>query len=477
MAKPSLTVFCPLSMKKAQLVFSGIMVPVDYLAIMLAALSAYFLRYSKFYTTNIREVVFNLSFKEFFGLALSVALGWLFIFALSGLYKINQNPKLFDEIRRAFLACSTSTLLLIAVFFFSRELFSSRFIILAAWLFAIVYVSLGRVIVRLLQRFFYKIGAGVNRVILVGNGRNETIIQQEFQNKPRLGFKVMAIFKSAEAELLKKIQELKILDELDEIIQTNPDLPKEQVARLIDWCQEYHLSFKYTADILNTPAFNLQVDTLAGIPIAEIKKTNLDGWGRIIKRIFDVIASVCGLILLAPLFLIISIVIKTDSKGPIFFRQPRIGANGTTFKLYKFRSMIHRADELKIQLQKQNERADGPLFKISSDPRITKIGKFLRKFSLDELPQLVNALRGEMSLVGPRPHLPDEVGNYQRHHKKLLNIKPGLTGLAQVSGRSNLSFEEEVRLDVFYIENWTFKLDLIVLIKTPFVVLSAKTAC
>jgi len=182
------------------------------------------------------------------------------------------------------------------------------------------------------------------------------------------------------------------------------------------------------------------------------------------------------LIILLPLFLIIVFIIKIDSKGQIFYGSKRVGAKGRIIKIWKFRSMVQNAERLKKKLLSQNERQDGPLFKMDYDPRVTRVGKFIRKWSIDELPQFFNILQGDMSLVGPRPHEPNEVAEYEKHHKKLLNIKPGVTGMAQVSGRSDLEFEEEVKLDTFYIENWSLWIDLIILIKTPFVVLLRRGA-
>ena len=189
------------------------------------------------------------------------------------------------------------------------------------------------------------------------------------------------------------------------------------------------------------------------------------------KRLFDIIGAIFFLILFSPIFLIVPLLIKMDSKGPIIYKDLRVGAKRRKFYLYKFRSMIDRADELRDKLMEQNERADGPLFKIGHDPRITKIGKFIRKTSIDEFPNFWNVLTGKMSLVGPRPHRPEEVEKYQQHHKKLLNIKPGITGMAQVSGRSTLDFEAEVKLDTLYIETWSLWLDIIILLKTPLVLI------
>jgi len=176
-----------------------------------------------------------------------------------------------------------------------------------------------------------------------------------------------------------------------------------------------------------------------------------------------------------PFFIIIAAVIKIDSKGPVFFKQKRVAKRGY-FYLYKFRSMVDNAESLKKKLMHKNERKEGILFKIKNDPRITKAGKILRKTRIDELPQFINVLKGEISLVGPRPHLPNEVKKYKRRHRIVLAIKPGVTGMAQVSGASDLSFEDEVRLDAYYIENWSLFLDFIIIIKTFMVVFKGQGA-
>jgi lipopolysaccharide/colanic/teichoic acid biosynthesis glycosyltransferase len=185
--------------------------------------------------------------------------------------------------------------------------------------------------------------------------------------------------------------------------------------------------------------------------------------------------SALGLIIFAPLFLILVVIIKLDSPGPALVKLERVGQKNKHFMLYKFRSMIPNAACLKKDLMSCNERK-GPLFKMKNDPRVTRFGKIIRQTSLDELPQLFNIFKGEMSLVGPRPHEPQEISRYERAHKQLLTIKPGLTGLAQISGRSELSFDKEAELDIYYIENWSLLLDLQIILMTIPVVLTKKNA-
>ena len=197
---------------------------------------------------------------------------------------------------------------------------------------------------------------------------------------------------------------------------------------------------------------------------------------NISKRSLDIMASLVGLIILSPVVLVVAILIKLESKGPIIFSQKRIGLNGKEFKMYKFRSMVQNAEELKEKLQKQNEMS-GPMFKMKNDPRVTKVGKFIRKTSIDELPQLINVLKGDMSLVGPRPSLPKEVENFEGWMLRRLDVKPGLTCYWQVSGRNNIDFEDWMKLDIKYVEERSFLLDLKLIFKTAFVLFGDKNAC
>ena len=196
---------------------------------------------------------------------------------------------------------------------------------------------------------------------------------------------------------------------------------------------------------------------------------------EVIKRIIDIVASFTGLILLSPLILIVSILIKLESKGEVIFKQKRVGLNGKEFYMYKFRSMVINAEELKEQLESQNEMS-GPMFKIKDDPRITKVGKFIRKTSIDELPQLINVIKGDMSLVGPRPSLPKEVKKFEQWMMERLEVKPGLTCIWQISGRNNIDFEDWMKLDIKYVRERSLALDFKLIFKTIFVLFGDKNA-
>ena len=209
---------------------------------------------------------------------------------------------------------------------------------------------------------------------------------------------------------------------------------------------------------------------------SNFEDSNISKWYLILKRFIDIVGAIVGIIVLSPILIIVAILIKIeDSKGSIFFSQKRVGQNGKEFKMYKFSSMVHNAEELKENLLKQNERL-GPMFKMKNDPRVTKVGKFIRKTSLDELPQLINVLKGEMSLVGPRPSLPKEVEQFKPWMLKRLSVKPGLTCYWQVYGRNNIGFEDWMNLDIKYVEERSLIIDIKLIFKTVFVLLGDKSA-
>lgn len=479
-------------MKRSELFFTFLLVPLDFLMIVLAGISAYYIRFAEF-TTGIRPVIFNLPFPYYLKIVLLIAFLWIIIFALTGLYNIKDARKLIREVYRVVLACSTGLMLIVVLIFVRRELFDSRFIVLAGWILAIFYVSFSRALIRGLQRVLFSFGIGVHKIILVGNSQTTDTLIREFSRHKKFGYEVvkrLRDFSIATAEELTefiKTCRQNGQEDIDEIIQSDPNLTKAEILRLFDFADEYHITFKYAADLLGMKVLKTEVAEIAGIPVVEVKKTPLDGWGRIIKRIFDIIFSLFFIIIFSPLIIIAAIAVKLESRGPMIYKNERVSRNGI-FRLFKFRSMLvqhcvgeeyansERAVKYERELIEKQNTKDGPVYKIGDDPRITKVGKFIRRWSLDELPQFFNVLLGNMSLIGPRPHQPREVARYERHHKKVLTIKPGLTGLAQISGRSDLSFEDEVKLDTYYIENWSLLLDLAILLRTPLAILRPRRA-
>lgn len=219
----------------------------------------------------------------------------------------------------------------------------------------------------------------------------------------------------------------------------------------------------------------LQADKENNLEFQVINKENRLVY-NVSKRLIDILLSLLGLIIVSPIMLIVAILIKLESTGPVIFSQKRVGLNGKEFNMLKFRSMVQNAEELKEKLQKQNEMS-GPMFKMKEDPRVTKVGRFIRKTSIDELPQLINVLKGEMSLVGPRPSLPKEVAKFEPWMLERLNVKPGLTCYWQVSGRNNIDFEDWMKLDIKYVKDRNLVLDIKLIFKTFFVLFGDKNAC
>ena len=328
-------------MKKVELAFSFLLVPVDYLMVILAAFLAYFLRFKSF-LTEVRPVIYSLPFDQYIRVVALIAFGWLVIFAISGLYRIKGatgSRRFLREFSRILLACSTAILAIIVFIFFGKEeLFSSRFIVLAFWILSIITVTLGRITIRSLQRFLFTLGYGVHNVVLIGQDKNTEMIESELKKKPSLGFRIVERLKNFDREAENFLNSLKREKKIDEIIQIDPNLSKEKVLELVDWCNEYHVAFKYAPDLFQAKATNVDIGTLAGIPIIELKKTPLDGWGKILKRIFDFIGSLFLLIISSPIILIIAIAIKLDSRGPIIYKNERVSIDGP-FTTYKFRSM------------------------------------------------------------------------------------------------------------------------------------------
>lgn len=466
-------------MKKAEILFSVLLVPVDYLAIILAGFFAYFIRFGSFYA-NIRPVIFDLPFREYAIILLLVGIFWIPIFAVAGLYAMRGTRRAIDEITRIFFASSVSVMILVLIIFFRREFFSSRFIVIVGWFLAFLFVTILRMLIRELQHWFFKHGIGTHRVILIGKEKASKTLAETFTKRHHFGYTVVEHLPLIDFEKIKKtINHTKI----DDIILGDPRFEENTRTKLLEFCRIQNIGFYYAADLFDALTHNVDIHQIGGIPVIEIKKTPLDGWGKVMKRIFDIAGGFLLFVLLSPVFLFVWLLIKISSPtAPAIYKNRRVGPGGN-FSVLKFRTMEWRyctdrqnlnyknaLDFEKKLIREQSVRV-GPLYKIKDDPRVTKFGRILRWASLDELPQLLNVLFGNMSLVGPRPHQPREVEGYSEHAKKILSIKPGITGITQVSGRSDLIFDEEVKLDLYYVENWSIKLDLSILIKTPLAVI------
>lgn len=459
-------------MKRLELFFLFIRLPLDFAAVIGAALAAYFLRYEVF--VDIRPATQLIAFNEYLALVVGIAILWIVIFAITGLYL--PRLRIMDELARVVNGCSTGAMAVVAIFFFSREFFASRFIVLAAFLLAILFVAVVRLLIRAVQMGLWTAGIGSRQIAVVGSGRPADAVIADINAHPSSGYVLVGRFESLDDHAADELRKLARRRAVDELFLLDATLSDDERSLALAVADELHLTVRYSADLLGARRVAFDVTAVAGVPLVEIKKTSLEGWGRIAKRLFDLVLGLILFVLTLPLAVSIALAVALDSHGPVFYIRRRVGEEGRLFPFLKFRTMRVGAPEDVVSRRKFSVRS-GPVPKLADDSEwVTRVGRFLRRWSLDELPQFLNVVLGHMSLVGPRPHLPDEVAGYAAHHKKVLSIKPGITGLAQVSGRADLSFDEEVALDSTYIERWSMKMDLGILFKTPFAVIKRRGA-
>src|SRR6185503_19316121 len=334
---------------------------------------------------------------------------------------------------------------------------------------------------------------GINLIptLIVGRGAEAALCIREMRARPELGYRVIGIVDnersgivdSATFEGVPVIGSMETLPEAiresraNEVIISDPNVPGEKLFDvMIQTGRRRGVEFRIAPTLLNCLPSKTEIDQVGSLPMVTLFRSPLSSSARIVKRASDLFIATIALIVLSPLWLLIALLIKLDSRGPVFYKQERVGMDGRIFLFYKFRSMHLGVDDAThreyqrayISGQAGSNLGDDqrPVFKLRGDERITRIGRILRKTSLDELPQLFNVMRGDMSIVGPRPPIPYEVENYQLWHRKRLDMKPGITGLWQVSGRNRLPFDEMVRMDLYYIENWSLLLDLKIILQT-----------
>jgi exopolysaccharide biosynthesis polyprenyl glycosylphosphotransferase len=473
-------------MRRLDLTFAFLLLPLDFLALMGAAVTAYALRYSKLFT-DIRPILTDIPFNSWFEASAFFALVWMGLFALAGLYSL-QRRRAWNILGRVFLACTAGAMVVIATVFFRLEWQTSRFLVLAVWALAIIYVSLFRMVLHLCRTALLSGGFGHQRLALVGQSSAADDLIHLYKDHPGTGITVVKHVKAWNDQVRRELGALVGKDKLDVLLLADPDLNKDTALSMIAFAEEHHVEFRYLADLFSATFTRVEMDTTGGIPVIQVKRTPLDGWGRIFKRLFDIVASLILIVLVSPVLFLFGLALLIEDGWPIIFENERVGERGRSFHLHKLRSMYRKmsigpqfggqkeALKLEQKLIKEKSIKEGPVYKIAGDPRITPVGRFIRRWSIDELPQFFNVLAGDMSLVGPRPHQPREVEKYEARHRRVLAIKPGITGMAQISGRSDLDFDDEVRLDTWYIENWSPLLDLYILLKTPYVVIRKKGA-
>lgn len=462
------------------------LVVTDVLLINVAFAIAYFMRYELEWIRAVAEAYY-VPYRAYIPVSLLLTVILLIVFKVEGVYVQRRGTSWLDETYNIFTSTLIGMAIMIFLFFLYRAAFYSRLIFLYAVLLVPGFLSLSRLGERQIRARLRRRGVGVDRVLIVGAGEVGRAIMRSILARPELGYQPAGFVDDNPKKQKTDIGPFKALgstadlptllarEGVDEVIISLPWMSHRKVLNIIGESQREGVRARFVPDLLQMSLSQVAADQINGIPLIGIKEPPLTGWKMALKRLLDIAVSGTALLLLSPLMCLIAVLIKLESPGPILFRQTRLARGGKPFTCYKFRSMRQEAEQERAQLENLNE-AKGPIFKIRDDPRCTRLGRICRRFSLDELPQLINVFRGDISLVGPRPPLPSEVDRYEDWHHERLNIPSGITGLWQVMGRSDLSFDEMVMLDLFYAENWSLWLDFKILLRTVPTVLFGRGA-
>lgn len=447
--------------------------------------------------------VWSARFAPYAALLMFVVAIRLLSFRYCDLYRVRGEFSFVDDGIRIFKAAAIGSLLIVAVAFLYRGGFQFRAFSYARGVFVVdfFFVLIGagalRFVMRSVQTFVRSRQINLIPTLVVGRGPEASLFIREMRERPSLGYRVIGVVDTKHGDTQMSYENVPVVGTLEslpevirdsganEVIIADPQVNGDALFEVMIRCgRRRGVEFRIAPSLFNCLPRKTEIDQIGVLPMIRLFREPLSNGARILKRTFDLIFAALAILLLLPLWLLIALLIKLDSKGPVFYTQERVGMDGRLFLLYKFRTMQANAD---AELHREYQRAfiagraeanlgneTKPTYKLLSDPRITRIGKLLRRTSLDEVPQLLNVLSGDMSLVGPRPPIPYEVEAYELWHRKRLDMKPGLTGLWQVSGRNRLPFEEMVRLDLFYIENWSLLLDLKIILRTGFVMLAGE---
>lgn len=464
--------------------YSLVLILADFLVLLLAFSLAYILRVQ----FDQRPLVSQVYAEQYFTTFLLVVPFWILIFAALGLYQPTTYNRRLVEWAKIAVGAFIGILLVIGWEYASdQHLFPARLVAAYALVASFTLIVFEREVLRLTRSLLFYFGRGISRVLIVGNSAATRDIADNISNTYKSGYKVVAIagpkklvppgldvahFISVETAL-KNVKKLGVTT----IIQTDLYDSAERNQLILGAAQVNHISYSFIPGEAEFYAGKNTVDVFLGYPMISVSQTPLIGWGAIAKQVFDFIASLILIVVLSPLFVLLMVLQLIFNPGPIFYRSKRLSKFSEPISLIKFRSMgakygkrdaaVEFREMGREDLAKEYEKNR----KVQNDPRVTRFGHFLRVTSLDELPQIFNVIKGDLSLVGPRPILPQEA-KFSPHRTALLHsVKSGVTGLWQVSGRSNLSFEERIELELFYAQNWSFWMDIKILFKTLGVVI------
>lgn len=399
------------------------------------------------------------------------------VFWVEGAYRSTRGRTLLDELFIVLRSIIVGIAIVIVIVFFATPGYYSRLIFGYTGIVALLLVSISRSVERLVRDRRHRKGHGIIRVLIVGAGESGRSVIRAIMARPEMGYRIVGFLdddpNKAHGNIgpfpglgsTEELAEVIARSRIDQVIIALPSAFYRKTLQIARISEEAGARVRIVPDIFQIAISSVVVENLDGIPLLGVREPELFDWQRAWKRLTDLLISTLAIVVFSPLYLLIALAIKLDSPGPVIFRQTRVGRDGRQFVCFKFRTMSADAESRLAELKAQNE-ADGAIFKIRDDPRRTRVGRLLRRTSLDELPQFWNVLRGDMSVIGPRPPIPAEVEQYEPWHLRRLEVAPGITGLWQVSGRSDLTFDEMVLLDIYYIENWSPLLDLRIALKT-----------
>lgn len=450
--------------KQYKILTISISVILDLIAIYLAFYFAYWIRFFSGFIPITKGVPPVLPYQRAFPL---VAFSWLLIFKYQKFYQKNDTS-LFDEFYKILKGTFWGTIFILAITFFYREFSYSRIVVILGWFFSIIFIFLDKLILRGVERLFFKF-VQPKKILVSGEYQ---IVEKIKKNLP-INSKIEIVYLSQVDP--KKIEELFKTQQFSELIIQKEKIDSDIILFLSSLCDRWEVDLKLLPELIEMRLGEIVIDPILKIPVLRLRGIPITGFNLFLKRFFDITFSILAISFLSPLWIIISCLIKIDSPGPVLYKQIRLGYKNEKFNFYKFRTMKEGAEKMLPQLWKFSERKGG-VFKMKNDPRVTKVGRFLRRYSLDEIPQFLNVLKGEMSLVGPRPQILEEAKNYDLYALKRLKILPGVTGLWQISGRSDLSYQEMINLDIYYVERWSLETDFKIILKTIPAVLSRKGA-
>lgn len=462
-----------------QLWVGGHIAFIEALIIAISFLISYYLRYDVQFLRPVDEA--NAApFAPFIPYTL-IFLVWMLLANYgAGLYQDERDRTLAEEVVKIGNATSNAAIVLMALSFLLRPLVFSRLMIVQAAIISLLLLMVFRWLLRLLRNYLHRRGVGIETVLVVGGGEIGRHVIRTIVARPALGMRLLGFLDDDPergSKPLGRVLALGSIDQLEKIIDnqrvdlvivTLPWKSQRRILQIVEECQNKNARVLVVPDLFQLNMAHIQVDMLGGLPLLSARRpTDFRRAQLLMKRVMDFVIILVALPVVLPIALLTALVIRLDSKGDVLFYQTRIGYKGKPFKMIKFRSMVTNAEDLQDQVVVRTaDDPEGKLQRKDDDPRITRVGRFIRRTSIDELPQLINVLRGEMSLVGPRPALPQEIALYKAWHHQRLGALPGITGLWQVSGRSDIPFEEKVLLDIYYIENWSLGLDIQIALQT-----------